>query len=202
MEEKKSLGKTFTNGLIKENPVMVLLLGMCATLAVSTSVINAVGMGLCTTAVLVCSNVVISAMRKIIPNKIRIASFIVVIAAFVTIVEMLLDAFLPSLSSALGVFLPLIVVNCIILGRAEGFASKNGIAASFCDGLGMGLGFTLTLLLMGIIREFIGSGSLLGHQIYSSDYSIMFIAMPCGGFLTLGCIIAAIQYLQRRKEGK
>ena len=160
-EKKKSKFQIFTNGLIKENPVLVLVIGTCPTLATSTSVETGFGMGIAATAVLICSNIVISALHKLIPDKVRIPCFITVIAGFVTIVQMLLQAFVPSLYSALGLYLPLIVVNCIILGRAEMFASKNGILDSALDGAGMGLGFTLTLCIMGSIREILGSGTWL-----------------------------------------
>ncbi|MGI6030389.1 MAG: electron transport complex subunit RsxE [Eubacteriales bacterium] len=198
----QNFGTALKEGLITNNPVLVQLLGMCASLATSTSLINGVGMGLSTTAVLICSNIVISLLRKIIPNKIRIAGYIVVIASFVTIVDMLLKAYSPELSEALGVFIPLIVVNCIILGRAEAFASKNGVAASAVDGLVMGLGFTFTLSVMGIIREFIGAGTFLGKPLFGEDFAgaTMFI-LPAGGFIVLGCFIATVQYLTR-KGGK
>jgi len=189
-------------GLLTNNPVLSQLLGMCSTLAITISLFNGLGMGLSVTIILICSNVVISLLRNVIPGKIRIAAYIVIIAGFVTMVDLLMQAFLPDLSSSLGVFIPLIVVNCIILGRAEGFASKNGIVASFLDGLGMGIGFTLALFVLGAIRELVGSGSLFGFQIYPADYAIMFIAMPCGGFLILGVMIAAVQYFQNRKEKK
>lgn len=190
----------FTKGFIKENPVLVLLLGMCPSLATTTSVINAVGMGLSATVVLICSNAVISALRKLIPQKVRIAAYIAIIAAFVTIVEMLLNAYLPSLSEALGVFIPLIVVNCIILARAEAFASKNGVLPSIVDGLSMGLGFTFALILISTFREILGAGTWCGIQIMSSGYqpATMFI-LPAGGFLTLGIILGVINLI---KEGK
>ena len=160
MAEKKTLGQEFSKGLIKENPVLRLVLGTCPTLAVSTSIENAIGMGVAATMVLICSNIVISALRKVIPNKVRIPCYIVVIAAFVTMVQLLVKAFAPSLDEGLGIYLPLIVVNCIILGRAEGFANKNGVLASAIDGIGMGVGFTIALTLMAAIREFFGSGNL------------------------------------------
>ena len=193
----------FTKGLIKENPVLVLTLGMCASLATTTSVINGIGMGLSTTVVLICSNVVISAIRKLIPSKVRIASYIVVIATFVTIVEMLINAFLPSLATALGVFIPLIVVNCIILARAEAFASKNGIFASVVDGLGMGLGFTFALILIASIREIIGVGTWCGIRIMTSGYQpATAFVLPAGAFLTFGIILAVINLLEERKGNK
>lgn len=190
----------FTKGFIKENPVLVLLLGMCPSLATSTSVINAVGMGLSATVVLICSNAAISALRKLIPQKVRIAAYIAIIAAFVTIVEMLLKAYLPALSEALGVFIPLIVVNCIILARAEAFASKNGVVASIVDGLSMGLGFTLALVIIATVREILGAGTWCGLPVFTSGYqpATMFI-LPAGGFLTLGIILGVINLI---KEGK
>ena len=196
MEEvqKKSKLSILTNGLIKENPVLVLVIGTCPTLATSTSVETGLGMGLAATAVLVCSNIVISALHKLIPDKVRIPCFITVIAGFVTIVQMLLQAFVPSLYSALGLYLPLIVVNCIILGRAEMFASKNTMGDSALDGLGMGLGFTLTLCVMGSIREILGSGTWLGFQIIPESVAKVSImtqapgAFFCYGILMAGCI--------------
>jgi len=192
--------KDFLTKIIKENPVFVLLLGTCPTLATSTSVANAVGMGLSATAVLICSNAVISLLRKLIPQKVRIASYIAIIAAFVTIVEMLLKAYLPALSEALGVFIPLIVVNCIILARAEAFASKNGVLASIVDGASMGLGFTLALIIISSVREILGAGTWCGLRIFMEGYqpAIMFI-LPAGGFLTLGTILGVINLI---KEGK
>lgn len=191
------------NGIITENPSLVLLLGMCATMAVSTSLQNGVGMGLATTAVLICSNTVVSLLRKVIPSKIRIASYVVIIAGFVTIVEMLLDAYIPSLAKALGVFLPLIVVNCIILARAEAYASKNPPLSSAIDGLSMGLGFTFSLCCMSIIRELIGNGTLWGLQIIPKVYEpAMMAVMPVGGFLTLGFLIALIQHIRSKQSDK
>lgn len=198
---KKS--KIFLNGLIFENPTFVQLLGMCPTLATTTSVKNGVGMGLSATAVLVLSNMLISLLRKVIPEKVRIAAYIVIIAAFVTIVEMCLDAYVPEIADQLGIFIPLIVVNCIILARAEAFASKNGVVSSMLDGLGMGLGFTCALTIISTVREFFGSGSILGIQIYGKTISPMaIIGMPPGGFIVLGILIALINYLvSRRKAG-
>lgn len=192
-------GTALKEGLITNNPVLVQLLGMCATLATTTSLVNGIGMGLSTTAVLVCANIVISLLRKFIPNKIRIAAFIVVIASFVTIVDMLLKAYSPALSEALGVFIPLIVVNCIILGRAEAFASKNGVGASAVDGIVMGLGFTMTLAIMGIIREFLGSGAFFGMSLFGPNFpGATMMILPAGGFLVLGCVIAAVNFLTRK----
>lgn len=201
---KLSAGKTLLNGIIFENPVLVLLLGTCPTLATSISAINGIGMGIATTVVLTGSNIVISLIRKLIPSKIRIASYIVVIATFTTIVQLLLQAYVPSLYDSLGIFIPLIVVNCIVLGRAEAFASKNGPFLSMVDGIGMGIGFTLTLAIMGTIREFLGAGTFFGMQVYPSEFGAMLMTMPCGGFLTLGCIIAAVQFIRSRgkKEAK
>ncbi|MBP3336974.1 MAG: electron transport complex subunit E [Clostridia bacterium] len=194
--------KEFTKGLIKENPTFVQLLGMCPTLAVTTSVINALGMGLSATAVLIASNVVISLLRKFIPNKIRIASYIVVIAGFVSVIEMLLSAFLPEISKALGVFIPLIVVNCIILARAEAFASKNTVGASALDGLGMGLGFTMALTLIGAIRELLGAGSLLGINVLGSGFMpATILILPPGAFLVLGIILGVINLIKAKKGG-
>ncbi|WP_042275725.1 electron transport complex subunit RsxE [[Clostridium] dakarense] len=198
------LGKIFKNGLIDENPALVQVIGMCPTLAVTTSAINGLGMGLSTAVVLVCSNIAISLMRKIIPDKIRIPSFIVVIATFVTIVGMLLKAFLPALDNALGLFIPLIVVNCLILARAESFASKNGPIESAVDGLGMGLGFTLSLTVLGVIREILGSGSIFGFSIFGASFEpILLFILPPGAFLTLGFLLAGFNKIKikKHKEG-
>ena len=194
--------KVFLNGLLKENPSLVLLLGMCPTLAVTTGVSNAIGMGLSATAVLICSNFVISLLRKFIPSKIRIAGYIVIIASFVTVVQMFLQAYVPSLYDSLGLFIPLIVVNCIILGRAEAFASKNNIFLSALDGLGMGLGFTLSLTLIATIREILGNGTWLGISLFGESFqpvSIMILAP--GAFLTLGCILAVINLISAKRNG-
>lgn len=193
--------KNFIKGLFKENPVFVLLLGMCPSLATTTSVSNAIGMGLSATAVLICSNVVISLLRKLIPSKVRIAAYIVIIATFVTIVEMLLKAFLPDLSEALGVFIPLIVVNCIILARAEAFASKNNVFQSLLDGAGMGLGFTIALTIISTVREIIGAGTWLGFRVMPAIYepALLFI-LPAGGFLTLGIILGVINLIKGGKK--
>ncbi len=196
-------GKVFINGLIKENPTFIQLLGMCPTLAVTTSVSNGVGMGLSTTAVLICSNIIISLLRKIIPDKIRIAAYIVIIAAFVTVIQMCLNAYLPSLASSLGIFIPLIVVNCIILARAESFASKNNIFLSAVDGLGMGLGFTCALTIISAVREFIGTGCIAGIEITANIIAPASIAILApGGFLVLGMLVAAVQCIMKKKEGK
>lgn len=203
MAEKKPLIKEFTKGIIKENPVLCLVLGTCPTLAVTTGVSSAVGMGLAATAVLVCSNSVISALRKVIPNKVRIPAYITIIAAFVTIVQMIVKAYAPALNDALGVYLPLIVVNCIILGRAEMFASKNGVVASALDGLGMGIGFTAALFLMGSIREILGAGSWLGLPIpiLNSNPILIFI-LPPGGFFVFGMLMAIANKLNAEKPAK
>lgn len=190
------------NGIIVNNPCLVQLLGMCPTLATSTSMSNAIGMGLSATAVLICSNVVISMLRKFIPNKIRIASYIVIIAGFVTVVDMLIQAYLPSLSASLGLFIPLIVVNCIILARAESFASKNKPLPSALDGLSMGLGFTVALCALATVREILGSGSFFGFELFGGAAPISVFALPAGGFLALGFLIAGVQYFRARSEEK
>lgn len=195
-----NLAKILKNGLIDENPIFVQVIGMCPTLAVTTSAINGLGMGLSTTAVLICSNIVVSLLRKVIPSKIRIPAFIVVIATFVTIVGMLLKAYIPALDAALGLFIPLIVVNCIILARAESFASKNSPMASAVDGMGMGLGFTLALTVLGAVREILGNGSLFGMALFGSSFqpALLFI-LPPGAFLTLGFLLAGFNKLRSKK---
>lgn len=200
MAENKSLAKEFSKGLIKENPVLRLVLGTCPTLATTTSVSSAVGMGLSATAVLICSNIVISLLRKVIPSKIRIPAYIVVIASFVTIVQMLVKAFLPSLNDQLGVYLPLIVVNCIILGRAEAFAGKNKVLPSAVDGLGMGVGFTAALFCMGAVREILGSGSFYGMEIpwLNQNPMLIFVLAP-GGFFVFGILMACANKLAEEK---
>lgn len=200
---KNKYGKIMKNGLINENPTLVQLLGMCPTLAVTTSVINAIGMGLSATFVLIFSNMAISAIRKIVPSKIRIASYVVVIATFVSVIEMLLKAFLPDISASLGVFIPLIVVNCIILARAESFASGNGVIPSAIDGLAMGLGFTMSLTILGTIRELIGNGTILNFPIFGESFkpAIIFILSP-GAFITLGIILAVKNAISLKKEAK
>ena len=200
--------KQLRDGLLDENPVTVQLLGMCSTMAITTSLFNGIGMGLSVLVILTCSNIVISLLRKIVPNKIRIACYIVVIAGFVTMVDLLLQAYLPDLSESLGVFLPLIVVNCIILGRAEAFASKNGVAASAADGIAQGLGYTWVLIVLCIVREFLGSGSFgggilnggKGIQIFPADYGALLLVLPVGGFLTLGCLIAFLQWRTNKRR--
>jgi len=196
MAEKKTLMKELTKGLIAENPVLRLVLGTCPTLAVSTSVTNAIGMGLSASAVLICSNIAISALRKVIPSKVRIPAYIVVIASFVTIVQMIVKAFAPALDESLGVYLPLIVVNCIILGRAEAFAGKNKVLASAVDGLGMGIGFTAALLAMAIVRELLGAGSFAGHAIpLLSSHPMTVFILPPGGFFVFGMLMACANKL-------
>ena len=202
--------KQFKEGLLTKNPVLAQLLGMCSILAITTSLFNGLGMGVSVTLILICSNVLISALRKVIPSQIRIAAYIVIIAGFVTIVDLLLQAFLPDLASSLGVFIPLIVVNCIILGRAEAFASKNGVLASALDGLFQGIGYTVALVIMCVIRELLGSGTFGGGilnggegiRIIPEGYPAMQMVMPVGGFLTLGFVVAGYQWLMRRLEDK
>lgn len=197
-----------TNGLLKENPVLRLVLGTCPTLAVSTMASNGIGMGLAATFVLLCSNVVISALRKVIPDQVRIPCYITVIAGFVSVVQMLVKAYVPSLDSALGVYLPLIVVNCIILGRAEAFASKNGVGASALDGIFQGLGYTVILIIMCVVREFLGNGTFGGGilnggegiRILPEGMPALGMILPVGGFLTLACVIAAMQYFLSRPK--
>ena len=203
-----NFGKQLKEGLITQNPVLVQLLGMCPMLAITTSMFNGLGMGLAVMVILTCSNIVISALRKIIPSKVRIACYIVVIAGFVTMVDLLLKAFVPALSKSLGLFIPLIVVNCIILGRAEGFASKNGIAASALDGIFQGFGNMVALTIMCIIREFLGAGTFgsgvlnggAGYQILPESVAALGMILPVGGFLTLGCVIAAVQYFMNKPK--
>jgi electron transport complex protein RnfE len=191
------------NGIFAENPTFRLVIGMCPTLAVTTSAINGIGMGLSTMAVLIGSNVVLSAIRKIVPNKIRIPIFVVVIASFVTIVAMLLQAYVPSLYKALGIYIPLIVVNCIIIQRAEAFANQNTVISSLADAIGMGLGFTCALTIMGSVREIIGSGSIFGFNILGANYepAMIFIQSP-GAFLTLGFLMALVNFIAYKKEDK
>lgn len=195
--------KQFFDGLINQNPSLVQLLGMCPLLAITTSMFNGLGMGLAVTIILTCSNVVISALRKIIPNKVRIACYIVVIAGFVTMVDLLLKGFVPALSESLGLFIPLIVVNCIILGRAEAFASKNPVGASAVDGICQGIGYTVVLLILSAFRELLGAGTLLGVQIMPSSYvPAGMLTLPVGGFLCLGTLIAIMQWALARSEKK
>lgn len=202
--------KQFKEGLLTKNPVLVQLLGMCSTLAITTSLFNGIGMGLAVTVILICSNILISALRKVIPNQIRIAAYITIIAGFVTVVDLSIQAFLPALSQNLGVFIPLIVVNCIVLGRAEAFASKNGVLASAVDGLCQGIGYTLALITVCVIRELLGSGTFGGGilnggegiRIIPEGYPAMLLIMPVGGFLMLGCLIAAFQFAMKKMKAK
>jgi electron transport complex protein RnfE len=188
--------QNFTKGFFKENPILVLVLGTCPTLATTTSVMNGLGMGIATTFVLIGSNVVIALLAGVIPDKVRIPAFVVIIASFVTIVDLLMQAYTPSLYEKLGIFIPLIVVNCIILGRAEAYASKNSVWSSFVDGAGMGLGFTMALGILGIFREIIGSGAVLGHKFIQGDGILVFILAP-GAFWALGYLIALINRIKR-----
>ena len=205
-----NLGKQFKEGLITNNPVLVQVLGMCSTMAITTSFFNGLGMGISVLVILTLSNVIIAAIRKIIPDKIRIAMFIVVIAGFVTCVDLLIQAFVPALSESLGVFIPLIVVNCIILGRAEAFSYKNGVAASFFDGIFQGIGYTAVLLVMCIIREFLGAGTFGGGilnggdgiQILPEQFPMGMLTLPVGGFLVLACLIAAMQWALSKSKNK
>ncbi len=195
--------KELTRGIVRENPTFRLVLGMCPTLATTTSLENGLGMGVAATFVLVCSNMVISAIRNVVPAKVRIPCYIVVIASFVTVVELLMQAYTPALTQKLGIFIPLIVVNCIILGRAEAFASKNGVVASLADGLGMGLGFTLALSVVASVREILGNGSLTvwGNLAFAIPVSspLVLIILPAGGFVTLGCLLALMNHVQTRQ---
>lgn len=203
MSEKMKLGKVISNGIVTENPTFRLVLGTCPTLAVTTSAINGLGMGAAATFVLICSNLVISLLRNFIPDKVRIPAFIVVICTFVTMVQLLMQAFIPSLYDALGIFIPLIVVNCIILARAEAFASKNGPIASACDGLGMGIGFTVALVILGSIRELIGNGSIFGMNVLGASYEpMLLIVLASGGFLTYGLMLGLFNLIVKKSEDK
>ena len=216
-----NIKKQFKEGLITNNPVLVQLIGMCATMAITTTLFNGVGMGLSVLIILTCCNVAVSAIRKIIPGEIRLAIFVVIIAGFVTIVDLLLKAFIPALSDALGVFIPLIVVNCIIIGRAEAFCQKNPIGASFFDGIFQGLGYTCVLIIMCVVRELLGSGRFCGGlidiangfrftmdgtgagiQIFPADFGASILTLPFGGFLTLGVLIAVMQYALKKSAKK
>ena len=216
-----NIKKQFKEGLITNNPVLVQLIGMCATMAITTTLFNGVGMGLSVLIILTCCNVVVSAIRKIIPNEIRLAIFVVIIAGFVTIVDLLLKAYIPALSEALGVFIPLIVVNCIIIGRAEAFCQKNTIGASFFDGIFQGLGYTVVLIIMCVFRELVGSGKFGGGlidiangfritmdgtgggiQLFPADYGATIMLLPFGGFITLGLLIALMQYMLKKSAKK
>ena len=191
--------QNFTKGILKENPILVIVLGMCPTLATTSSTLNGLGMGIATTFVLIGSNVVISLLANSIPDKVRIPAFVVIIASFVTVVDLLMQAYVPDLYVTLGIFIPLIVVNCIVLGRAEAFASKNTVFSSFLDGLGMGLGFTLALGTLGAIREIIGSGSLFGQKFIPGEGILIFILAP-GAFIALGYLIAIVNKLKESKK--
>lgn len=193
--------KTLLNGIFKENPTFVLFLGMCPTLAVTTNAINGLGMGVSTMIVLIFSNIFISLLRKFIPDKVRIAAYVVVIASFVTIIDLLLKAYVQSISQALGLYIPLIVVNCIILGRAEAFASKNGVISSAVDGLGMGIGFTGALTIIGAIREILGNGSLFGISLFGEAFQpVTIMILPPGAFITLGLIVMVINLIAQRPK--
>ncbi|MBU3855947.1 MULTISPECIES: electron transport complex subunit RsxE [Bacteroides] len=189
--------KVLLNGMIKENPTFVLLLGMCPTLGTTSSALNGMGMGLATMFVLICSNVVISAIKNLVPDMVRIPIFVVVIAAFVTILQMVMQAYVPGLYATLGLFIPLIVVNCILLGRAEAFACKNGPVASFFDGLGIGLGFTVALTLLGSVREFLGTGKVFGLAIVPESYGMLIFVLAPGAFIALGYLIAIVNRLRK-----
>ena len=191
-----------TKGFFKENPTLILVLGCCPTLAVTTSVVNALGMGAATTFVLLMSNMLISALKNVIPDKVRIPSYIVIIATFVSMIDLLIQGFLPSLSASLGVFIPLIVVNCIVLGRAEAFANKNTVFDSLLDGLGMGIGFTIALTLIGAIREILGSGSIMGFQFIPAEYHILIFVLAPGAFLVFGFVMAAVRFIVNKREEK
>ena len=189
---------TVLNGILRENPVFALVLGMCPTLATTTSALNGMSMGLATTFVLICSNVVISLLKNLIPDKVRIPAFIVVIATFVTMVQLLIQAYVPAVYDKLGLFIPLIVVNCIVLGRAEAFAAKNTVGLSALDGLGMGLGFSLALTLIGALRELLGTGSLFGMNLYSETYGMLIFVLAPGAFIVLGYLMALVQKLLKK----
>ncbi len=191
--------KQLKNGLLYDNPVFVQLIGMCPVLGVSTSVENGLGMGLAATAVLICSNIVISALRKFIPSKVRIAAFITIIAGFVTVIDLMMQAFLPDLAASLGLFIPLIVVNCVILGRAESFASKNPVLPSAMDGVAMGLGFTFALVVLSAVREILGAGQIMGISLFGDSFQpISIFILPAGGFLALGFVIAVMQKILKK----
>src|SRR5574344_329419 len=190
--------KTFTNGLLKENPTFVLLLGMCPTLGTTTSGMNGLGMGLATAFVLICSNVVISILKRLIPDKVHIPAYIVIIATFVTILQMVMEAYMPALYESLGLFIPLIVVNCIVLGRAESFAAKNNPLASFLDGAGIGLGFTFALTLLGSVRELLGTGNIFSFRLFPENYGMLIFVLAPGAFIALGYLIAIINKLKSK----
>ena len=196
-----NIGKQLKDGLLTQNPVLVQLLGMCSTLAITTTVSNGIGMGLSVTIILTLSNIFISLLRRIIPEQVRIACYIVVIAGFVTMVDLLLQAFFPDIAESLGVFIPLIVVNCIILARAESFASKSKPLPAAIDGICQGLGYTMILLVMSAIRELLGAGTLNGVRVFPAEYAANILILPVGGFLTLGFLIALMQWIQRKVKG-
>ena len=189
--------KTLTNGILRENPTFALVLGMCPTLATTTSAINGMSMGLATTAVLICSNIVISLLKNLIPDKVRIPAFIVVIASFVTMVQLLVQAYLPGIYDALGLFIPLIVVNCIVLGRAEAFAAKNNVGLSALDGIGMGIGFTLALTILGAIRELLGTGKIFDFAIFPDSYGMLVFVLAPGAFIALAFVMALVNKLKK-----
>ena len=189
--------KIFYNGIIPANPIFVLLLGMCATLGTTSSAYNGMMMGFATAAVLICSNIVISCIKNLVPDKVRIPAFIVIIASFVTVLQLVVNAWLPSLNASLGIFIPLIVVNCILLGRAEAFASRNGIFASFLDGLGSGIGFTFALILLGGVREILGTGKIFGAEIFPEDYGMLLFVLAPGAFIALGYLIAIVNRIRK-----
>ncbi len=193
----KNYWKILYTGIVPSNPVFVLLLGMCATLGTTSSAYNGMMMGIATAAVLLCSNVVISLVKNLVPDKVRIPAFIVIIASFVTVLQLVVNAWLPSLNASLGIFIPLIVVNCILLGRAEAFASKNGVFASFLDGLGTGIGFTLALVLLGGTREILGTGKIFGAEIFPEDYGMLLFVLAPGAFIALGYLIAIVNKLRK-----
>ena len=192
--------KVLINGIIKENPIFVLLLGMCPTLATTSSALNGMSMGMATLFVLTCSNIVISLLKNLIPDMVRIPAFIVIIATFVTIVQMLMNAYFPSLADTLGIFIPLIVVNCIVLGRAESFASKNNVIPSLFDGLGIGIGFTLALTILGALREFLGTGKIFSMTVYPENYGSLIFVLAPGAFIVLGYLIAIFNKLQKKTK--
>ncbi len=201
MQTKPSLLSELTKGLFRENPILIIMLGLCATLACSTSATDALGMGAAFSFVMVCSNIVISLVRKITPNQICIPVFITVISTFVTVVDYVMKAYMPSLSASLGVFVPLIVVNCIVMGRAEAFASKNGVAASLMDGIGMSIGFTVVITLIGAIRELLGTGSLFGQPIFGASYpQLLIFILPPGAFLVIGFLMALQKRISSRRK--
>ena len=189
--------KTLTNGILRENPTFALVLGMCPTLATTTSAINGMSMGLATTAVLICSNIVISLLKNLIPDKVRIPAFIVVIASFVTMVQLLVQAYLPAVYDALGLFIPLIVVNCIVLGRAEAFAAKHNVGLSALDGIGMGLGFTLALTILGAIRELLGTGKIFDFAVFPENYGMLVFVLAPGAFIALAYVMALVNKLKK-----